>query len=180
MNDVAARSAKLYYYLTQSLSRWERGQELLRSCSKRQSLNACGYEAVHHAAIQHRVLHGSEREQREFGGSCDLKFFLRERRETTRIRPGSRPCGDFFNSVISLGPQGGLTYSWGFKAFQGPQNQNPFGLKDDKAMLRVSQVNASNHLNLNVHFNGEDELTFTRLSLALAFPHIFFFVGCVA
>ena len=35
-------------------------------------------------------------------------------------------------------------------------------------MLRVSQVNAPNHLNLNVHFNGEDELTFTRLSLASA------------
>ena len=47
-------------------------------------------------------------------------------------------------------------------------------------MLRVSQVNAPNHLNLNVHFNGEDELTFTRLSLASAFPYIFFFVGRVA
>ncbi|OLP75775.1 hypothetical protein AK812_SmicGene44377 [Symbiodinium microadriaticum] len=42
--DVAARSAKLFYYLTQSLAKWERGLELLRSCSKRQSQSATGYE----------------------------------------------------------------------------------------------------------------------------------------
>ena len=47
-------------------------------------------------------------------------------------------------------------------------------------MLRVSQVNAPNHLNLNMHLNGEDELTFTRLSLASAFPYIFFFIGRMA
>ena len=44
--DVAARSAKLFYYLTQSLAKWERGLELLRSCSKRQSQSATGYEVV--------------------------------------------------------------------------------------------------------------------------------------
>ena len=39
-------------------------------------------------------------------------------------------------------------------------------------MLRVRQVNAPNHLNLNMHFNGEDELTdvhkaFTGIGLSL-------------
>ena len=38
-------------------------------------------------------------------------------------------------------------------------------------MLRASQVNAPNHLNLNTPFNGEDKLTFTRLlPEASAFP----------
>ncbi|CAE7351166.1 unnamed protein product [Symbiodinium natans] len=55
-DDVAARSAKLYHYLTQSLSRWERGQELLRSCSKRQSLSACGYEAVRTITQQYSIV----------------------------------------------------------------------------------------------------------------------------
>ena len=44
--DTAARSAKLFYLLSQSLAKWERGLELLRSCSKRQSMSATGYEAV--------------------------------------------------------------------------------------------------------------------------------------
>ena len=52
-DDDAARSAKLYYYLTQSLSRWERGQELLRSCS---SLSACGYEAVRTITQQYSIV----------------------------------------------------------------------------------------------------------------------------
>eukprot|EP00439_Symbiodinium_sp_Y106_P047976 s4290_g6.t1 len=34
--ETAARSAKLFYYLKQSLSKWERGLEIIRSCSKRQ------------------------------------------------------------------------------------------------------------------------------------------------
>ena len=42
-SDTAARSSKLFYYLTQSLAKWERGLELLRSCSKRQGMSACGY-----------------------------------------------------------------------------------------------------------------------------------------
>ena len=33
-SDTAARSSKLFYYLTQSLAKWERGLELLRSCSR--------------------------------------------------------------------------------------------------------------------------------------------------
>ncbi|CAE7695720.1 unnamed protein product [Symbiodinium pilosum] len=44
--DVAARSAKLFYYLGQSLAKWERGLELLRSVSKRQDMSAAGYEVV--------------------------------------------------------------------------------------------------------------------------------------
>ena len=44
--EVAARSAKLFYDLSQALAKWERGLELLRSCSKRQALSACGYEAM--------------------------------------------------------------------------------------------------------------------------------------
>ena len=44
--DTAARSAKLFYLLSQSLAKWERGLELLRSCSKRQNMSATGYEAV--------------------------------------------------------------------------------------------------------------------------------------
>ena len=44
--DTASRSAKLFYYLTQSLAKWDRGAELLRSCSKRQGMSAVGYEAV--------------------------------------------------------------------------------------------------------------------------------------
>ena len=49
--EVAARSAKLFYYLTQALAKWERGLELLRSCSKRQALSACG--------VQRSIPHGS-------------------------------------------------------------------------------------------------------------------------
>ena len=45
--ETAARSSKLFYYLTQSLAKWERGIELLRSCSKRQGQSACGYEVIH-------------------------------------------------------------------------------------------------------------------------------------
>ncbi len=44
--DVAARSSKLFYYLGQSLAKWERGLELLRSVSKRQGMSAAGYEVV--------------------------------------------------------------------------------------------------------------------------------------
>ena len=43
-SPVAARSAKLFYYLGQCLAEWERGLELLRSVSKRQGLSAAGYE----------------------------------------------------------------------------------------------------------------------------------------
>ena len=43
-SPVAARSAKLFYYLGQCLAKWERGLELLRSVSKRQGLSAAGYE----------------------------------------------------------------------------------------------------------------------------------------
>ena len=45
-SPVAARSAKLFYYLGQCLAKWERGLELLRSVSKRQGLSAAGYEVV--------------------------------------------------------------------------------------------------------------------------------------
>ena len=45
-SDTAARSSNLFYYLTQSLAKWERGLELLRSCSKRQGISACGNEVV--------------------------------------------------------------------------------------------------------------------------------------
>ena len=45
-SPVAARSAKLFYYLGQCLAKWERGLELLRSASKRQGLSAAGYEVV--------------------------------------------------------------------------------------------------------------------------------------
>ena len=54
--DVAARSAKLFYYLTQSLSKWERGLELLRSCSKRQSQSATGYEVVRTINAQYSIV----------------------------------------------------------------------------------------------------------------------------
>ena len=45
-SPVAARSAKLFYYLGQCLAKWERGLDLLRSVSKRQGLSAAGYEVV--------------------------------------------------------------------------------------------------------------------------------------
>ena len=45
-SPVAARSAKLFYYLGQCLAKWERGLELLRSVRKRQGLSAAGYEIV--------------------------------------------------------------------------------------------------------------------------------------
>ena len=41
---VAARSAKLFYYLGQCLAKWERGLEL--RVSKRQGMSAAGYEVV--------------------------------------------------------------------------------------------------------------------------------------
>ena len=53
--DVAARSAKLFY-LTQSLAKWERGLELLRSCSKRQAQSATGYEVVRTINAQHSIV----------------------------------------------------------------------------------------------------------------------------
>ena len=54
--DVAARSAKLFYYLTQSLAKWERGLELLRSCSKRQAQSATGYEVVRTINAQYSIV----------------------------------------------------------------------------------------------------------------------------
>ena len=54
--DVAARSAKLFYYLTQSLAKWERGLELLRSCSKRQAQSATGYEFVRTINAQYSIV----------------------------------------------------------------------------------------------------------------------------
>ncbi|CAE7458441.1 GIP, partial [Symbiodinium microadriaticum] len=54
--NVAARSAKLFYYLTQSLAKWEKGLELLRSCSKRQSQSATGYEVVRTINAQYSIV----------------------------------------------------------------------------------------------------------------------------
>ena len=55
-SDIAARSSKLFYYLTQSLAKWERGLELLRSCSKRQGMSACGYEVVRTITSQYSIV----------------------------------------------------------------------------------------------------------------------------
>ena len=55
-SDAAARSSKLFYYLTQSLAKWERGLELLRSCSKRQGMSACGYEVVRTITSQYSIV----------------------------------------------------------------------------------------------------------------------------
>ena len=55
-SDTAARSSKLFYYLTQSLAKWERGLELLRSCSKRQGMSACGYEVVRTITSQYSIV----------------------------------------------------------------------------------------------------------------------------
>ena len=55
-SDTAARSSKLFYYLTQSLAKWERGLELLRSCSKRQGMSACGYEVVRTITLQYGIV----------------------------------------------------------------------------------------------------------------------------
>ena len=55
-SDTAARSSKLFYYLTQSLAKWERGLELLRSCSKRQGTSACGYEVVRTITSQYSIV----------------------------------------------------------------------------------------------------------------------------
>ena len=91
-DDVAARSAKLYYYLTQSLSRWERGQELLRSCSKRQSLSACGYEAVRTITQQYSIVSRMEavyvREQCLKLAVCFLPL--------ARRSEGLKGCAEFF------------------------------------------------------------------------------------
>ena len=43
---IAARSAKVFYYLQQCFAKWDRGLELLRSVSKRQGSTAAGYETV--------------------------------------------------------------------------------------------------------------------------------------
>ena len=43
---VASRSARLFYYLQQSLQKFERGMELVRSTSMRQAQAACGYEVM--------------------------------------------------------------------------------------------------------------------------------------
>ena len=55
-SDTAARSSKLFYCLTQSLAKWERGLELLRSCSKRQGMSACGYEVVRTITSQYSIV----------------------------------------------------------------------------------------------------------------------------
>ena len=55
-SHTAARSSKLFYYLTQSLAKWERGLELLRSCSKRQSMSVCGYEVVRTITSQYSIV----------------------------------------------------------------------------------------------------------------------------
>ncbi|CAE7198495.1 unnamed protein product [Symbiodinium sp. CCMP2592] len=54
--ETAARSSKLFYYLTQSLAKWERGSELLRSCSKRQGQSACGYEVIRTITSQYSIV----------------------------------------------------------------------------------------------------------------------------
>ena len=54
--ETAARSSKLFYYLTQSLAKWDRGLELLRSCSKRQGQSACGYEVVRTITSQYSIV----------------------------------------------------------------------------------------------------------------------------
>ena len=54
--ETAARSSKLFYYLTQSLAKWDRGLELLRSCSKRQGQSACGYEVIRTITSQYSVV----------------------------------------------------------------------------------------------------------------------------
>eukprot|EP00439_Symbiodinium_sp_Y106_P067972 s1142_g11.t1 len=54
--ETAARSSKLFYYLTQSLAKWERGIELLKSCSKRQAQSACGYEVIRTITSQYSIV----------------------------------------------------------------------------------------------------------------------------
>ena len=100
-DDVAARSAKLYYYLTQSLSRWERGQELLRSCSKRQSLSACGYEAVRTITQQYGYRAASTDlyfPEKNFRILRMRKFFGsdEERPQPSQSRPSWRGSGKIF------------------------------------------------------------------------------------
>ena len=55
-HETAARSSKLFYYLTQSLAKWERGIELLKSCSKRQAQSACGYEVIRTITSQYSIV----------------------------------------------------------------------------------------------------------------------------
>ena len=43
---IAARSAKVFYYLQQCFAKWDRELELLRSVSKRQGSTAAGYETM--------------------------------------------------------------------------------------------------------------------------------------
>ena len=54
--ETAARSSKLFYYLTQSLAKWDRGLEFLRSCSKRQGQSACGYEVIRTITSQYSIV----------------------------------------------------------------------------------------------------------------------------
>ena len=46
----------MFYYLTQSLAKWERGIELLKSCSKRQAQSACGYEVIRTITSQYSIV----------------------------------------------------------------------------------------------------------------------------
>ena len=57
---VVSRSARLFYYLQQSLQKFERGMELVRSTSMRQAQAACGYEVMRQNAcdIQHCLPNG--------------------------------------------------------------------------------------------------------------------------
>ena len=43
---VASRSARLFHYLQQSLQKFERGMELVRSTSMRQGQAACGHKVM--------------------------------------------------------------------------------------------------------------------------------------
>ena len=52
----SAKSAKLLNYLKQFLSKWERGLEIIRSCSKRQGQSACGYEVVRTITSQYSIV----------------------------------------------------------------------------------------------------------------------------
>ena len=76
-SDTAARSSKLFYYLTQSLAKWERGLELLRSCSKRQGMSACGYEVVRTITSQYSIV---SRMEAVYVRDSALKLFQRGRR----------------------------------------------------------------------------------------------------
>eukprot|EP00439_Symbiodinium_sp_Y106_P004802 s8817_g1.t1 len=128
---VASRSARLFYYLQQSLQKFERGMELVRSTSMRQAQAACGYEVMRqmHAtfSIVSRMEAIAVRDEalklpvsaRVYKRPLDVvrfQFFLLV---LLTVRGTSRAAPEHVDAWFCLGFPGGSSYDGDERADQG-------------------------------------------------------------